>query len=80
MKLPRTATRLLARRETEGARIVCTGAHESGAARALVAAGLAVRYDNQSRTIAGRTYWNHFTRRYCTARPHTDIGGILYFA
>ncbi|QBX06442.1 hypothetical protein H1O16_gp029 [Burkholderia phage BcepSaruman] len=55
-----------------------TGARQAQAARALVDAGLARMYSNQSRVVSG-TYYNHFTRRYESRAPRADIGGILYF-
>lgn len=78
-KITNTMRALLARRENAGS-IVCTGIRETNAARALVAQGMAARYESQSRVIAGETYWNHFTRRYATRASRADIGGILYFS
>lgn len=69
---------LLARRNRSDS-IACTGIRETNAARALVARGMAARYESQSRVIAGETYYNHFTRGYATRATRADIGGILYF-
>lgn len=77
-KMTVTMRALLARRENADS-IVCTGIRETNAARALVAQGLAARYDSQSRLIVGETYYNHFTRGYATRASRADIGGILYF-
>jgi hypothetical protein len=54
------------------------GIRQARAAHALVAQGLAARYESQSRLVGG-TYYNHFTRAYATRAIRADIGGILYF-
>jgi pyruvate dehydrogenase complex dehydrogenase (E1) component len=76
-KLTVTMRALLARRNGADS-IVCTGIRETNAARALVAAGMAARYESQAKMITG-TYYNHFRRGYATRAPRADIGGILYF-
>lgn len=58
--------------------IPIAGARQANAARALVAAGLARMYSDQSRLVTG-TYYDHFSRRYTSRAPRADIGGILYF-
>lgn len=58
--------------------IPISGARQASAARALVAAGLARMYSDQSRLVTG-TYYNHFSRGYASRKPRADIGGILYF-
>lgn len=77
-KLTVTMRALLARRNGLNS-IICVGIRETNAARALVAQGMAARYESQSRVITGETYYNHFTRGYATRASRADIGGILYF-
>lgn len=77
--MTKTMQKLLDRRDGQVS-IAVSGARESSAARALVAAGFAVRYDNQSKLVIGASYYNHFTRGWATAKPYSDIGGVLYFA
>jgi hypothetical protein len=76
-KITKTMQALLDARQGADS-LAIAGARQASAARALVAAGLAVRYENQSRLVTG-TYYNHFARRYESRKPHADIGGILYF-
>ena len=58
--------------------IAISGSRQANAARALVAAGLARMYSDQSRLVTG-TYYDHFRRGYVSRKPRADIGGILYF-
>ncbi|MGN7104888.1 hypothetical protein ACTHR6_24970 [Ralstonia holmesii] len=77
--MTKTMQKLLDRRDGQVC-IAVSGARESAAARALVAAGLAIRYDNQSKLVSGKSYYNHFHRGWATAKPYSDIGGVLHFA
>lgn len=76
-KITKTMQALLDARQGADS-VAIAGARQASAARALVAAGLAVRYENQSRLVTG-TYYNHFARRYESLKPRADIGGLLYF-
>ena len=78
-KLTATMQALLTRRNGLDS-IICMGIRETNAARALVAQGMATRYESQSRVVSGETYYNHFTRRFATRKTRADIGGILYFS
>lgn len=59
--------------------IPITGLRQAKAARALVAQGMAARFESQSRLSGGETYYNYFRRAYATRVSRADIGGILYF-
>jgi len=84
MKLTKTQQTLMARERDDTGRVWCEGIREANAARALVQAGLAVRYENHTSPAArrsglGDTYYNHFTRSYQSYRPLTVVAGAIFF-
>ena len=79
MSLSKTEKILLAR-DRIGGRVYVSGKREHDAAKKLVAAGLATRYENMSGMSKGEYYIHPFTRRPGISKSIFVFGGELYFA
>lgn len=78
-QITKTMQKLLDRRAMADSYVSVDGKREADAARALVAAGLAVRVDISAELSAG-TYYDHFGRSFATRKWRCVIGGRVYFA
>lgn len=77
--MPKTQARLLERlRASPSGAVDCEGAREAKAARALVEAGLAARYESTSGWTGGEYRISPFTRRAYTTKHRAFISGRLH--
>lgn len=80
MTLTKTQVKLLARREQQQTDCISVdGRREVDAAQALVAAGLAVRFENMGSMSGGKFYIHPITRNGATTKPVYVAAGRLYF-